>query len=337
MEIARALILAGRRGGDTPPWPAAPTGPRHLFPVANEPIISHNLRALRAAGVLEAAILAGDDERTGIERVIGDGRDWGLSVRYGDWAVADGLHGALTAEEAFVGDEPVLVQRGDALLRDRLQRHIAAFSREGIDALGLRLRPVAACGLRVARGTEATAPGYLFSARAVSMLLERPETADGPLAFVEAGGGRVRVEEVHGVLPCDGDQDALLDSNRAVLEGLAGTTLPVSVEDCVVQGPVEVHPTAQVRGGTLRGPLVIGPGAVVRDSYIGPYSSIGADTVIEGTEIEHSIVLPRAELRFVGTRIESSVIGRGARIVRSFRPPGSLRMSLGDGAEVVIS
>ena len=68
--------------------------------------------------------------------------------------------------------------------------------------------------------------------------------------------------------------------------------------------------------------MVIGPGAVVRDSYIGPYSSIGADTVIEGTEIEHSIVLPRAELRFVGTRIESSVIGRGARIVRSFRPPG---------------
>jgi glucose-1-phosphate thymidylyltransferase len=336
MEIARALILAGRQGGDTPPWPAAPTGSRHLFPVANEPIISHNLRALRAAGVLEAAILAGDDERTAIERAIGDGRKWGLNVRYGDWVMADGLHGALTAEEAFVGDEPVLVQRGDALLRDRLQRHIASFSREGIDALGLRLRAVAARSARSGCPTS-TAPGYLFSARAVSILLEGPDFADGPLAGVEAGGGRVRVEEVHGVLPCDGDQDALLDSNRAVLEGLAGAALPVSVEDCVVQGPVEIHPTAQVRGGTLRGPLVIGPGAVVRDAYIGPYSSIGADTVIEGTEIEHSIVLPRAELRFVGTRIESSIIGRGARIVRSFRPPGSMRMSLGDGAEVVLS
>ena len=35
--------------------------------------------------------------------------------------------------------------------------------------------------------------------------------------------------------------------------------------------------------------------------------------VIEGAQIEHSIVLPEAELRFVGTRLESSIIGRGAR------------------------
>ena len=36
-----------------------PRARAHLFPVANEPILSHNLRALRAAGVLEAAILDG--------------------------------------------------------------------------------------------------------------------------------------------------------------------------------------------------------------------------------------------------------------------------------------
>ena len=127
MEIARALILAGRRGGDTPPWPAAPPGPRHLFPVANEPIISHNLRALRAAGVLEAAILADEDEREPIERAIGDGRQWGLNVSYVPWTADGGMHDALTGSASFIGDEPVLVQRGDALLRDRLARHIASF------------------------------------------------------------------------------------------------------------------------------------------------------------------------------------------------------------------
>ena len=72
------------------------------------------------------------------------------------------------------------------------------------------------------------------------------------------------------------------------------------------------------------------------DAYIGPYSSIGAGVVIEGTEIEHSIVLPEAELRFVGTRLESSVIGRGARIVRGFDLPGAIRVSVGDGAEVIL-
>jgi glucose-1-phosphate thymidylyltransferase len=74
----------------------------------------------------------------------------------------------------------------------------------------------------------------------------------------------------------------------------------------------------------------------VRDAYIGPYSAIGADVVVEGTEIEHSIVFPGAELRFVGTRLETSIIGKGARVVRSFGVPNALRLSIGDGAEVAL-
>ena len=97
-----------------------------------------------------------------------------------------------------------------------------------------------------------------------------------------------------------------------------------------------MHPTAIVERSLLRGPIVIGPGARVTDAYIGPYTSIGANVVIEGAEIEYSIVLPEAELRFVGTRLESSVIGRGARIVRGFDLPGAIRMSIGDGAEVIL-
>ena len=82
--------------------------------------------------------------------------------------------------------------------------------------------------------------------------------------------------------------------------------------------------------------MIIGPGARVTDAYIGPYTSIGAGVVVEGAEIEHSIVLPDAQLRFVGSRLESSVIGRGARIVRGFALPAAMRVSLGDGAEVIL-
>ena len=47
-------------------------------------------------------------------------------------------------------------------------------------------------------------------------------------------------------------------------------------------------------------------------------------------------MLPEAQLRFVGTRLESSVIGRGARIARGFDVPAALRLSVGEGAEVVL-
>src|SRR5690242_15293793 len=84
MEIAKALILAGRRDDDGD-WPIAQRAPRHLFPLANRPILFHNLEALRSAGVLEATILVEPESGAAIERAVGDGSDWGLTVGYADY------------------------------------------------------------------------------------------------------------------------------------------------------------------------------------------------------------------------------------------------------------
>ena len=87
----------------------------------------------------------------------------------------------------------------------------------------------------------------------------------------------------------------------------------------------------------MRGPAVIGRGARITDAYVGPYTAIGDDVVIEGAEIEHSIVLEGAQLRSVGTRIESSVIGQNARVARTFTRPSFLRLALGAGGEILLS
>jgi glucose-1-phosphate thymidylyltransferase len=319
MEIAKALILAGNRGDDRA-WPIVP-GSRHLFPLANRPILFHNLEALRAAGVLEATVLADAASGPAIEQAVGDGRDWGVVVHHAAWRPEDGLLGALLAGREFMAEEPVLVEQGDALLRDRLHGHISTFAHERLDAMALRL-------------AELT-PGYLFSARAVAILLDGSAGAN-PVARVRAEGGRVREQPVDGCLPCHGDVSALLDCNRRMLESLTAAVEPASVQDSTIHGAVEIHPTASVRRSLLRGPVIIGPGATVTDAYIGPYTSIGAGVVVEAAEIEHSIVLRDARLRYVGSRVESSVIGRGARVERGFTLPAAMRMTLGDGAEVVL-
>ena len=327
MEIAKALILAGS-GSDDCTWPVV-SGSRHLFPIANRPILFHNLEALRTAGILEATILAEPEAGEAIKRAVGDGSNWDLSVRHAAWRSSDGLLGALAAGRDFLRDEPVLVEHGDALLRERMRVHVSAFARERLDALALRLEQTAP------EAPELT-PGYLFSPRAVSMLLGNHDDGANPVAGLRAGGGRVRVQSVDGCLPCHGNLDALIESNRRMLESQTLDVAPGSLDDSTVHGAVEVHPTAKVRRSLLRGPVVIGPGATVTDAYIGPYTSIGAGVVVEASEIEHSIVLPDAALRFVGSRLESSVIGRGARVVRGFALPAAMRVSLGDGAEVVL-
>jgi glucose-1-phosphate thymidylyltransferase len=327
MEIAKALVLVGC-GGDDRPWPTAPLSPKHLFPVANRPILSHNLDALRSAGVLEAAVLAIPETGSAIERTVGTGRDYGLSLKHLQWTGDDGLISALAAGSEFLGGEPVLVQQGDALLRERIHAHVAAFARDGLDVLGLRLDDES--------GADPIDSGYLLSPRAISMLLGRRDRKRDPIAVVRAEGGRTRIAHIAGCLPCHGDQQMLLEGNRYMLENLQASFDHRSIENSRLQGPVVVHPTAQVRGSLIRGPVIIGPNSVITDSYIGPYTSLGPGVLIEAAEIEYSIVLAGAQLHFVGTRLESSIIGRGARITRAFDPPAAMRMSIGDGVEVIL-
>jgi glucose-1-phosphate thymidylyltransferase len=329
MEIAKAIILAGDAGHERC-RPAAGHGSRHLFPIANRPILFHHLESLRRGGLLEATILVDPGSHEPIERAVGDGGPWNLTIRYDECPSADGLHGALAACRSFIGEEPVLVQRADALLRGRLHTHIAAFSNDRLDAMALRLVPGQGPPARQAP------PGYLLSPRALALLMEIPDAGANVLNEVRASGGRVRVEAVDGCL-CGGDLDALLEGNRRVLQELVGDCAAAAADGCELQGPVVVHPSAQLLRTTVRGPAIIGPGARLTDAYVGPYTSIGANVTIDGAEIEHSIVLPGAELAFVGTRIESSVIGQGARVARRCTKPSSLRMSIGDGAEVLLS
>jgi glucose-1-phosphate thymidylyltransferase len=109
------------------------------------------------------------------------------------------------------------------------------------------------------------------------------------------------------------------------------------VFDSEVQGRVALDPSAEVHDSLIRGPVAIGPRARITNAYIGPYTSIGADVHVDCVEIEHSIVLDRASLRYVGTRIEGSLVGPDARVSRDFRMPQAIRLSVGAGAEVSIS
>lgn len=329
MEIAKAVILAGQAPDDRS-CPADLGGRAHLFPIANRPLLSHSLEALRAAGVLEAAILTdvATDEPT--REAVGDGRRWKLNARFIDWKPASGLSGALAAAEEYLAGEPVLVQHGSALVHERLHAHVFNFAREGLDALALQLAPG-----RDAHEAPRT-PTYLLSPDAIGMLAGSPELSRDPLASVRSLGGRTRVLEVDGCFVSAGHVESLLEANRRALEGLGTSFDPASLDDCTVQGPISVHPTARLEHTLLRGPIVIGPGAQLKDAYIGPYTSIGADARIEGAQIEHSIVLAEAELRFVGTRLESSLIGRGARVARGFQLPGAIRVSIGDGARIML-
>ena len=61
----------------------------------------------------------------------------------------------------------------------------------------------------------------------------------------------------------------------------------------------------------IRGPVIIGNNTIVRNSYIGPYTSIGNEVEIYNTEIEHSVVFDYVDIN-CSTRIVDSLIGQNA-------------------------
>jgi glucose-1-phosphate thymidylyltransferase len=149
-------------------------------------------------------------------------------------------------------------------------------------------------------------------------------------------GGRLHVGQVRTWRRYGGSPAELLELNRLVLDQLALQTEHTRNGDNRVEGRVDIHPTAQVSGSVIVGPCIIGAGACVTSSYIGPYTSIGVNARIEGAEIERSIILDEARVMYVSGRIEASTVGRRASIFRDFGLPRAMRLHVGADVEVAL-
>jgi glucose-1-phosphate thymidylyltransferase len=339
MQVAKAVMVA-RDGGEDEQWPGFGFRARPLMPVANKPVLFHALEALRAGGIRIVGLVVGGATRKDIRTAVGDGRSLGVEVEYLDTPPDIGLVDVLRGAEGFLAGEPFVVQEGDALVHDGIGRLGARFAGENLDALVLRL-PTAS------RRNGSHAHGHAASLAALGGCFLAPRAlaaAAGPglelpalLARVRELGGRVRIQRVDGGLPCREGREALLDANRRALEDLQKAPVHAEVEDSELQGTVVVHPSARLHSTLVRGPAIIGPRAYLDHAYVGPYTSLGADVVVEGSEVEHSIVLDGAQVRFLGARMEASIVGREARIGRDYGLPHAVRVVVADRAEVTLT
>lgn len=333
VDVAKAVVVT-RDASDIGWWSGFGFRARALMPVGNRPVLFHAVDALRAEGVRSVGVVVGGRSGEDVREAVGDGSRWGVDVEYLERPPDGALADVLRRARDFLGGEPFLVQDGDALLGEGIAGLASRFEDDRLDALGLRLgaagangstRPLAAlggCFLRPDVLTTAPEPD-----------LELP----GLIARVRARGGRVGVAHIDGCLSCRGGRETLLDANRRVLDRLTAEHVTADLEETELQGNVVVHPTARLRSALVRGPAIIGAHAEISHAYVGPYTSLGANVVVEGSEIEHSIVLDGAHVCFLGARLEGSIVGRDARIGRDYRVPRVVRLVVPDHAEVTLT
>ena len=328
------------------------------MPVANKPVLFYGIEAMAAAGIEEVGIIIAPETGGEIRSAAGDGERFGVKITYIEQDAPLGLAHAVLTAEPFIGGDAFVMYLGDNLLRDGITNLVEEFRSNEPDALIL-LTPVddpehygvaQLEGDRVTRLVEkpkeppsnlALVGVYMFTNAIFDAGKAIKPSGRGELEITDAiqhlvdSGMRVDSHVVHGWWKDTGQVQDMLDANRLILDEVE--ELHSGEErDSRVEGRVHVEEGAVIEGSTIRGPAIIGRGARVVDSYVGPYTAIGDEVVIESSEIEHSIVLAGSAIRDLPGRVEASLIGRGVSISRTEALPRVFRFVVGDGSDITI-
>ncbi len=352
-RMGKGLLLAASTRDDEL-TALAGTRAAHRLPVANRALLSYGLAAMQRSGVEDVAVIVSPGTAADVRALLAGSADGMLRIGCIDAGEPQGLVHALRAATHFLDDRPVMVHLGDALVSRPLPPLFEELERSGGDAVML-VRNAAefggqagAAGARPLRLVEdkAVPPAeqvlagvFVLGPAAIDAALALPDEAGVPeiVRAINDNGARLETRIVNGSWKYTGEVDGLLAANRMVLDEIESELAGCDLSQARIEGRVQIHPSAVVERSTVRGPAVIGPGTVLQDAFVGPYSSVGAGVRLEGAELEHSIVLDNAVIRHIGHRLEDSLVGSGATVTRDFAFPSGLRLRVGRKAEVLLA
>lgn len=347
----KALILSG--GSGTRLRPLTFSQQKQLIPIANKPVLFYAIEDVIEAGADEIGIILGPNKEQVIDTV--ESRSWGVPIEFIYQGNPKGLAHAILVAKEFLDDD-FIMYLGDNILRDGIVQHKERFQRLKSDASVLltRVEDPQRFGVadlnpdgsirklvekpKVPPSNYALVGVYFFRPSIIEACSaikpswrDELEITDAIQWLIEQGY-KVDASLVEGWWKDTGKPEDILEANRLILDDISACN-EGQINESHVIGRVIIEKGSLIERSTIKGPCIIGKGSVISDSYIGPYTSVGDDCRIFGTELEDTIIMDNSIITKAGKIVES-MIGRNVRIREGIALPKGNRFIVGDNSDI---
>ena len=328
-NIMKGIILHG--GSGTRLRPITYSDVKQLLIVAGKPTSEYALIDMLNSGITEIAIVIGSIGGEEVKRYYGDGSKWNCKIKYIYQEKPLGIAHAIGLCRNFVGDDKFVVYLGDNVMQDHLEEPKKDFENGKYDAYLMLVNvrnpeKFGVCEIKDNRiisleekpknpKSNLAVAGIYFLTPSIFRYIDMLKPSGrGEYEIMEAlqllieKNGRLRYRIIRGWFKDTGTVKDFLECNRLILENLEDYPDPSKLN---YSGRVHIGSGTVIDENTkILGPSFIGDNVTVKESYIGPYTTIGNNCTITGVEIENSVVMDRCSIEFIDGRIIfESIIG----------------------------
>lgn len=352
----KAIITAGGRG--TRMRPLTFSTNKHFIPLANKPLLFYAIESLASLGIKEIGVNYNPNQLEEIKSYLGDGKKWGVKFTFILQEAPLGLAHIIKISEPFLKKDKFITHLGDNIFYGRIKPLLDYFLKEKLNALA----PV----VHHQENWRLGVPYFDKKGRLVKYV-EKPKSPPHDLAVpglyffdhhvFECFSGKksikpsvrgeleisavyqwlidhkykVGTKEFKGVWKDPGKFNDWLETNQFILDVTLKNGFKKRLDKTVqIEGRVKIGKKFRIKNSCLRGPIVIGNGVLIKDSFIGPYSSIGDSCQIIEAKLENTILMKNVQIRHPGRALDSCLIGENTLIEGNSRHKNGMELFIGN-------
>lgn len=109
----KGIVMAG--GSGTRLYPITKGVSKQLLPIFDKPMVYYPISVLMLAGIRDILLITTPQDRPSFQRLLGDGRDYGVRFTYAEQASPDGVAQAFLIGRDFIGQDDVCLILGDSI------------------------------------------------------------------------------------------------------------------------------------------------------------------------------------------------------------------------------